>query len=474
MSVKGDSGRGSAKAVALQWGDLSDSLVELLTSGSRPTPEAVALIAAARRHGGAVARAGDSDPGALALAALGLVGDIVCALLVERDWSREDVEKIVQGTSARLGLPASVVGLGIFSRAVAEPRLVDLPPELALEAQLRLFVAFAPASEASLWIQAGDPPSLERLAHVGEQEPTRGVLSAAQRVLDGQDQDGASPTALIHALPIVRWEHPEAALVFRTRRGHAEGAVRFADELTRRLVPALERRTLTARLTAGERSVTEASERQLARLGLDLHDGPIQDVLALGSEVRLFRSQLARALGEHEHAPILLGRVDDVDARLVALDRELRELARSLESPTVLKAPLPDLVREEVENFRSRTGLEVDLQMQGAFDALTPSQGIALLRIVHEALQNVESHSGARSVQVALHGKRGELRVEITDDGRGFEVEPTLIQAAREGHLGLVGMGERVRLLGGRFDVRSARGGPTLVSATIPRWTPLS
>jgi signal transduction histidine kinase len=69
---------------------------------------------------------------------------------------------------------------------------------------------------------------------------------------------------------------------------------------------------------------------------------------------------------------------------------------------------------------------------------------------------------------------QADLRAEITDDGRGFEVEPRLIEAAREGHLGLVGMGERVRLLGGRFDVRSQRGGPTTVLATIPRWTPPS
>jgi signal transduction histidine kinase len=216
----------------------------------------------------------------------------------------------------------------------------------------------------------------------------------------------------------------------------------------------------------------EATDRRLKRLGLDLHDGPIQDVLALGSEVRLFREQLAGALGDHEHAAVLIGRVDDVYARLVALDRELRELARSLESPTVLEAPLPDLVRAEVDAFSGRTGIPVELALEGAFEPLTPSQAIALLRIVQEALQNVASHSAASRVDVALEAGQRELRIDVTDDGRGFDVEPTLARAAREGHLGLVGMGERVRLLGGRFDVHSERGGPTRVSASIPRWRP--
>jgi signal transduction histidine kinase len=61
----------------------------------------------------------------------------------------------------------------------------------------------------------------------------------------------------------------------------------------------------------------------------------------------------------------------------------------------------------------------------------------------------------------------------VTDNGRGFDVERTLVQAARKGRLGLVGMSERVRLLGGRFDLQSSLGGPTTISAIIPRWRPM-
>jgi signal transduction histidine kinase len=453
------------------WRELADSVIALM-AGGRPTPEAAAVIEAAQERAGGLARSGGLDREALNLAAVELVGAVLCGLLAERDWSRDEIGTIVIGTSKQLDVPAEVVAIAVFGRAIAEWHLFDVPPNLALEAQLRLFLAFAPVGEVSIWVRSGAGPAIECLARVGDAGPVRGIRAAARKALGGEIVGADRGPAQIHALPIVRWEHPEAALAFRTRPGQGDDAFAFARELAPRLVPTLERRSLLARLAARERSLAEATERRLARFGLDLHDGPIQDVLALGSELRLFRTQLARVLDGHEHAPILIGRVDDVDARLVALDRELRELARSLESPTVLKAPLPDLVREEVDAFTRRTRIEVDLDLDGSFDGLTASQGIALLRIVQEALQNVESHSGARHVRVALQGGRSELRAEVTDDGRGFEVERRLVQAAREGHLGLVGMGERVRLLGGRFDVRSARGGPTQVSAAIPRWTP--
>ena len=66
------------------------------------------------------------------------------------------------------------------------------------------------------------------------------------------------------------------------------------------------------------------------------------------------------------------------------------------------------------------------------------------------------------------------MDLQITDDGDGFEVARTLQDAAQRGRLGLVGGSERVRLLGGTFDVRSRVGGPTTVSVTVPRWQPLA
>jgi signal transduction histidine kinase len=91
---------------------------------------------------------------------------------------------------------------------------------------------------------------------------------------------------------------------------------------------------------------------------------------------------------------------------------------------------------------------------------------------VQEALTNVRDHSGAKSVSVSVAVRANSVDAHITDDGRGFSVEPTLVRAARKGRLGLIGMSERVRLLGGRFDVSSRPGGPTSISVVLPQWEP--
>jgi signal transduction histidine kinase len=155
------------------------------------------------------------------------------------------------------------------------------------------------------------------------------------------------------------------------------------------------------------------------------------------------------------------------------MDSALRELARSLQAPTALSAPLLDLLRGDIERFQERTEIRVELAASGDFEGLTSSQKIALVRVVNEALNNVHEHSGADAATVSVVGETSTLVVEVADEGEGFDVEARLVAAARSGRLGLVGMSERVRLLGGRFDLQSKPGGPTRVRATIMRWRPL-
>ena len=121
--------------------------------------------------------------------------------------------------------------------------------------------------------------------------------------------------------------------------------------------------------------------------------------------------------------------------------------------------------------FRAATGIVASFRAEGDFEHLTASQRIALVRMVQEALANVREHSGASAVTVSVVRARGYVRAEVVDDGCGFDVERALVQAARNGRLGLVGMGERVRLLGGSFTVESGPGRPTTISAMLPEWS---
>ena len=230
-----------------------------------------------------------------------------------------------------------------------------------------------------------------------------------------------------------------------------------------------------AAVEAAALALVEASERRLTRLAFDLHDGPVQDALALAAEVRLLRQELVDASEQGAGAgrESIAARFDALEAQLLALGRELREVSSSLE-PTKALRSVRDGLASQVEAFRTQTGIRATLDLAGDFESLTASQRIAVLRIVQEALANVREHSGATRVRVAASVADDLVRIEVTDDGRGFHVERAFAKAAREGRLGLVGMSERVRLLGGRMEIDSRPGGPTAISAVLEPWEPVA
>lgn len=213
-----------------------------------------------------------------------------------------------------------------------------------------------------------------------------------------------------------------------------------------------------------------STERVLSRLRFDLHDGPQQDVMMLAEDLRLFRDQLVSVMESPVSRDRVLGRIDDLLARLVALDGDLRRISAGLQSPFLHPEPLPDAIAELAEAFKVRTAIQPQLELQGDLTHLSDSQQIALLALIREALANIREHSDAERVTISVSASRHGIEAIVTDDGKGFEPEKTLVQAAREGHLGLVGMHERVRMLGGETRIDSCPGGPTRISVTLPPW----
>lgn len=222
-------------------------------------------------------------------------------------------------------------------------------------------------------------------------------------------------------------------------------------------------------------ALVEGSDRRLTRLGFDLHDGPLQELLLLGEDLRMFRGQLSAVLGEDRQAWLLRGRLDDLDARLVALERGLRQISTEVHASFLLERPFADAVRELTEAFAVRTGIVPSLSLHGDPAGMSPSQRIALLSVVGEALNNVREHGrGASGVEVSIALGAAGASARVRDDGCGFDVEAALLGAARRGRIGLAGIHERVRLLGGECVVDSRPGGPTSVSLTLPRWEPIT
>lgn len=235
------------------------------------------------------------------------------------------------------------------------------------------------------------------------------------------------------------------------------------------VISLLERETLLDREHWRE-VVAGAVERRLARLRFDLHDGPQQDVILMAHDVRQFRDQLRTLLEGDPDQGRALGRLDDLEAQLIALDGDLRRLSTTVQSPFLSPGSLIESLQRVCGAFATRTGILPETDFSADLTDLSESQEIALLALVQEALSNVRKHSEASAVRVSIVSDPEGIRAEVSDDGQGFDLETTVARAARAGRLGIVGMHERLRMLGGQTRIESKPGGPTVVSAVLPRW----
>ncbi len=214
----------------------------------------------------------------------------------------------------------------------------------------------------------------------------------------------------------------------------------------------------------------ESARRQLLRLGLDLHDGPLQAIAALGTDLHLFRSQLASLLEDETTAARALGRIDDLVARLSGLDAELREIGISAEAGSLLRGSLSGALADSADAYTEFVDVTLDLDERLDEAAATDSQRIALIRIAQSALANIARHSRASCASLVVRVTAVGLLAEIADDGCGFDVDEATRRAATHGRVGLSGMRERVRLLGGTLDVASRPGHGTTIRVSLPHF----
>jgi signal transduction histidine kinase len=213
----------------------------------------------------------------------------------------------------------------------------------------------------------------------------------------------------------------------------------------------------------------EATHRQVVRLGLDLHDGALQEIAALRADLHLFRDQVAAATEASEHRQRVVGRVDDFLARAAELDAALREVVVASQGSAILRRPLTAALADAVAASGGRCDVRLELPKDLDEVELTDSQRIAIVRIVQSALANVAQHSGAATTVVSIRFAGPSVDVEVIDDGVGFDVAAELRRAVDTQRFGLIGMRERVRLLGGELELESRPGGPSRVWARLPR-----
>jgi signal transduction histidine kinase len=227
--------------------------------------------------------------------------------------------------------------------------------------------------------------------------------------------------------------------------------------------PAL--RDVSAAPGPAEPSSSEALRRRLRRLALDVHDGPMQSLVASAYSLTGLTDLLRSSGVSGDEAAAQLGSVVD---ELNRAEQSMRALITTLESEG--KAQLDALDRiavAELDHFHSICTARTELAVPSGIAPDSHSQEIAIRAVLREALTNVAKHAHAANVRVSLTADEYTVDLEVEDDGVGFDLG--VVGADR---IGLSSMRERVHLLGGHLKIESRPGGPTRIRASLRRWRP--
>ena len=212
-----------------------------------------------------------------------------------------------------------------------------------------------------------------------------------------------------------------------------------------------------ARLRALASEVIEAGDRERAAIARELHDSTAQNLAALLFQV----SAAARDASD----PVIAGRLQDARDSAESILEEVRLLSNTVHASVLddlgLEAALRKLARESSHG----NGIDIDVRVEQKSKRLPRTLEIVLYKIAREAVRNATVHGSPRHVRINLYRQQTAATLEIHDDGRGFN----LAEAERERPAtGLRSMRERLVLVDGWLDIKTAPGNGTTVSASVP------
>ncbi len=273
------------------------------------------------------------------------------------------------------------------------------------------------------------------------------------------DQEVARRLGLRSGLyvPLLVGDRPIGVIAAHNRIGadprFTDEELRLAETFAARAAVAVDLSDRVARDAL--RRVVEGQELERRRLARELHDETGQAL----TSVLLGLKQLEGAASPEDAGAAAAS----VREQVVTTLQSVRRLAVELRPKALDDFGLFPALERLGEAWTEQSGIAVDVQANLDSVRLPPEVETALYRIVQEALTNVAKHAGASRVSVVVTRREGAVMAVVEDDGRGFEAG-----GASEGGLGLVGMKERVGLLGGRLAIESTEGAGTTVVAEVP------
>ena len=245
---------------------------------------------------------------------------------------------------------------------------------------------------------------------------------------------------------------------------HPAGGVQEVQDLHQALAEMVERiQGYEAGMKDYLGAVTQGQEAERARLAQELHDGPVQDLIALGQRAEMAQRLVER--GETEQAQALLEETRRAELSTV---EELRRIISALRPVYLEDLGFLPALQMLVQQTTERTTAQIRLELEeGTIRRCSPEIELAAYRITQEALHNAIQHAQAQNIVVRLHCDAEALTLTVADDGVGFVLPPRPDLLTKDDHFGLVGMQERATRLGGTLQIDSTPGYGTQITVHL-------
>jgi signal transduction histidine kinase len=222
-------------------------------------------------------------------------------------------------------------------------------------------------------------------------------------------------------------------------------------------------RHMQEQLRSLSRQVLSAQEDERKRISRELHDEVAQVLTAVNLHLSTLKKE---ATADTRGLKKMITRTQRLVEKSVNV---VHRFAGQLRPPALDDLGLFPVLHSYITDFAKQTGLSLHFASfaQGRIEKLDSTKRTVLYRVAQESLTNVAKHAKASHVDVRIEKRRGVIRMEVKDNGKSFQMQD-MLHGRRKGHLGLLGMRERVEMVGGRFTVESEPGRGTMIRAEIP------
>ena len=218
---------------------------------------------------------------------------------------------------------------------------------------------------------------------------------------------------------------------------------------------------LTTALQATQRRLITEREDERKALAREIHDQVIQDLLGFNYRLEEIESMDASAALQSDVASIRNGIRNVVS--------ELRQICSDLRPPTIDHHGLSAAIDSLAHEWAERSNIQVHLEIDPALGRLPETIELSVFRIVQEGLSNIRKHAGARHVRLSVQRTpSASLLLRLEDDGQGLSIPTNLASLSVNKHFGIVGISERVALLGGTMNIESSQGNGMILQVEIP------